>query len=102
MPTDDQRRYPRSQARLTGTQIIGSRRLPREVTNISGGGFFIAAVWEAARTGELVVVEFADTAGPFLVTGEVAYITETGFGVRATRADWRRLNELIAATERGP
>jgi hypothetical protein len=40
-------------------------------------------------------MEFADDAGPFTVTGEVAYLREDGYGVRATRVDWQRLCSLL-------
>jgi hypothetical protein len=92
---DEQRRYPRAEARIEGFQRIGNRRLRRTVTNVGGGGFFVSQAPPTQQAGDLVVMEFADDAGPFTVTGEVAYLREDGYGVRATRVDWQRLCSLL-------
>jgi len=95
MTSADQRRYPRTAAQIEGFQRVGNSRLPRKLTNISDGGFFISEAGAGARVGELVVLELSDGEGAFCVTGEVTYVSSAGFGVRATRADWDRFNRLI-------
>jgi len=89
----ERRRYPRSAVRLEAIQRVANRAFPRVVSNISSGGFFLEGA--AAALGELLVVEFPEEAGPLRVTGEVAYVSERGVGVRITRADWRRLSRLL-------
>ncbi len=91
----DRRRYPRRDVRLRATQQIGNLHLPRIVTRLSPGGFFIEHAGAVARLGDLVVMEFEEAAGPLRVTGEVAYVSADGVGVQITRADWRRLSVLI-------
>ena len=92
----ERRRYPRSGVRLQAVEHRGNERVPRTVTNLGAGGFFIEETDAAARPGELRVVEFSARDGAFRVTAEVAYVTTEGVGVRVTRADWERLSALLA------
>jgi len=92
----ERRRYPRSTRRLQAVQHLGNQRLPRTVSRVGPGGFFVEAPGTAVQPRELVVMEFAEGDAPFRVTGEVAYLDEQGFGVRITRADWERLSRLLA------
>jgi hypothetical protein len=94
---DDRRRYPRSAVRIDAVERRGSDAVPRTVTNLSAGGFFVEAPGILARVGDLLVIELPDVDGhPFRVTGEVAYVTGEGVGVHITRADWERLSHLLA------
>ena len=93
----ERRRYPRSALRLQAVEHRGNERVPRTVTNLGAGGFFVEEAGAAARLGELRVVEFSGRDGAFRVTVEVAYVTTEGVGVRVTRADWERLSKLLAA-----
>jgi len=90
----ERRRYPRSPVVLEAVQEIGGRRVPRRVASPGSGGFFVEDEGTTVRLGDLVVLVFDGPDGAFRVTGEVAYVTERGFGVRVTRADWRRLSAL--------
>jgi hypothetical protein len=81
---------------LRAVEHRGNERLPRVVTNLGAGGFFIEETDAAARPGELRVVELSGRSGVFRVTAEVVYVTTEGVGVRVTRADWERLSELLA------
>jgi hypothetical protein len=96
--TDERRRYPRSTVRLQAVEHRGNERLPRMVTSLSAGGFFVEEAGAAARLGELRVVEFSGRGGAFRVTAEVVYVTAEGVGMRVTRADWERLWDLLAET----
>ena len=92
----ERRRYPRRGVRLQAVEHRGNERVPRTVTNLGAGGFFIEEPDAVARPGELRVVEFGGGDGAFRVTVEVAYVTTEGVGVRVTRADWERLSKLLA------
>lgn len=95
----ERRRYPRREVRVVAVQRVGNRRVPRTVTGASAGGLFLAHDEQepvATRIGELIVLEVDTADGERLkVTGEAARITEEGIAVRLTRADWRRLSELL-------
>jgi hypothetical protein len=93
----DRRRYPRRAVRFAAVERRGSEALPRTVTNLSAGGFFVEEPGSRAQIGDLRVLELPDVDGhPLRVTGEVAYVTAEGAGVQITRADWERLSRLLA------
>jgi len=97
----DRRRYPRCARSLEGVQRLGNRCIPRRVTNISAGGFFIQERGLTATIGSPLVMDFAGEAGPIRITGEVAYLSADGLGVRITRVDWERLDELMRTRGHG-
>jgi hypothetical protein len=97
----ERRRRARSGINLRALQHLGSRQLERCLSQVGAGGFFVEDPGGAARPGELVVMELADgDQGGLRVTGEIVHVSERGFGVRITRADWDRLRALLAREER--
>lgn len=92
----ERRRQAREGISLRALQHLGSRRVERCLSQVGAGGFFVEDPGGAARPGELVVMELAEGEEGLRVTGEVVHVSERGFGVRITRADWDRLRALLA------
>ncbi len=93
----ERRRQPRSGLSLRAAEHVGGARRELLLSQLGAGGFFVAEPACARRPGELVVIELDDAGAPagLRLTGEVAHVSELGFGVRITRADWDRLRALL-------